>query len=106
MTRLPKLHVLATLTALFIALASAATAQSVVLERINAQSAPGHFTPIVTVTGTIRSQTVRLGDQGLTRAIYFDDDALIAWAEARFKARARIFVEPELLLEDLLPFRN
>jgi hypothetical protein len=78
------------------AFASPAAAQSVVIERTNAQTAPGHFTPAVTVTRNGPPQVVRLGEQGLSRANYWDDAALIAWGAATFNARVTIYTVPDI----------
>lgn len=78
-------------------LAGTAQAQGfVVIERTNVQTAPAHFTPAVTVTRNGPPQIVRLGEQGLSRANYWDDAALIAWASATFNARATIYTVPDI----------
>jgi len=78
-------------------LAGTAQAQGfVVIERTNAQTAPGHFTSAITVTRYGRTQVIRLGEQGLSRANYWDDDALIAWGTATFNARVTVYTEPDI----------
>lgn len=77
-------------------LAPPAVAQSVVIERTSAQTAPGHFTPAVSITRNGPPQVVRLGEQGLSRANYWDDAALIAWGVATFNARATIYTVPDI----------
>jgi hypothetical protein len=96
MIRLPKLPHLAAIAALSLGFAVPAAAQSVVIERTSAQTAPGHFTPAVTITRNGPPQVVRLGEQGLSRANYWDDAALIAWGAATFNARATIYTVPDI----------
>ena len=77
--------------------AAPALAQSLVLvERTNAQTAPGHFTPAVTILQGAAPQVVRIGERGLDRATFWDDRALSAWAGATIGGRGAIYVEPDI----------
>lgn len=86
------------LACLLLALAPpAALAQTlVVVERTNVQTTPGLFTPAITVLQGAAPQVVRLGERGLSRQIFWNDDALGAWAGSTFGGRGVVYVEPDI----------
>ena len=90
-------RIAACLLAAALAAPLSATAQPLVMvERTNVQTAPGHFTSAITVLQGAAPQVVRLGEQGLTRAIFWNDAALGDWAGRTFGGRGVVYVEPDI----------
>ena len=82
-----------------LAAAPVAARPLVVVERTNVPGTPGHFTPAVTVLQGAAPQVVRLGERGLTRATFWNDAALAAWAGATFGGRGSVWEQPDIPVE-------
>lgn len=58
----------------------AQAALAVTIERYNVNNGGGVYVPAIVITGGDHAGTVKIGEQGLTREIYYDAAALAAWA--------------------------